>query len=270
MAVMNCQQVQKQLLATSGRRQLMAEARAHVDGCEQCRAWHDRLREIDESVSRDAKASLLNRFLTPPQPSASPMWQRVRITWPRAVAAAAAVLFLGLALSGVLKREHAPAGNSAQDELLARVVERNIALATAETVERRVEVLADLGNDLADGARSLAHVAPGSDLNALADMYVSVISGRRGLVAHADNLPAGESKKVLEPIARRLQSVSDLAEHRSGEVPPAAVEPLRRIAAAARAGRLALDDKIRVALDPRAREERIAQEAPPPGAKVKS
>lgn len=277
---MNCQHVQQRLLATSGRRTPTPDVLAHLETCPACRTWSERLNEIDATVSRlpvpdssAAKASLANRFLSPPAPSAPPIWKRVKLSWPKAIAAAAAVILLALAVSGVFNREPSRPAAAAPDELLAQVMKRHLELATADSLGKRVEVLAGLADDLDGQTRSLARVAQAEDLNTLADLYVSVVEGDRGLIKQTENLPAADQKKLLPPIAEKLRRTNELAASLSREgVPPAAAQPLKKIADAARQGHLDLQKRIieaRAGID-KSRDHNVVQEAPPPIGEGKS
>jgi hypothetical protein len=273
---MKCQQVRERLLATSGHRQLSADVAGHVESCALCRRWHDGLRDIDAGVSKlpvpdsgRAKLELIERFLSSPTAGTSPIWSKVRITWPRAAAALAASVLIALGFAGVFNREHRHGAAGAQDALLARVMDRNIALANAETVDVRVKILAELAGDLDEQTRLLAYTATGDDLNSLADLFKTVMQSDNGLLVRADELPAGERKNVLEPIAKQLLFISETADNKSREVPPPAIGALRAIAAAARDARLKIDHII-VAADGKVRIENLVQDAPPPRGKVKS
>jgi len=274
---MKCQQVRESLLATSGNRQLPAEAVVHVEGCEVCRRWHDGLRDIDAAVPRlpvpnsgKAKIELIERLLSPATASAKPIWSKVRIGWPRAVLAVAAAIVLALGFAGVFNREHPHRASVAENVLLARIMDRNIALASAETVDARVKILADLAGDLDEQTRTLAYTAGGDDLNSLADLFKTVIQSDNGLLVRADELPAGDRKSVLEPIEKKLFEISKTADNLSNHnVPPGAIAPLRKIAATARDARAKMDRMV-AANDGRIRVESLVQDAPPPRGKVKS
>src|SRR5579871_4658681 len=193
---MKCQQVRESLLATSGHRQLAAEVVAHVEGCDICRRWQDGLRDIDAAVpklpvpdSGKAKLELINRLLAPSISPATPIWTRLRISWQKAAVAVAVVVLLGLGFAGVFNREHPHGGDSPQDTLLARVMDRNLALANADTVNKRVKILADLAGDLDEHARTLAMSSGAEDLDSLAELFKSVLQNDNGLLVRADELP---------------------------------------------------------------------------------
>src|SRR5262249_58621866 len=130
------------------------------------------------------------------------------------------------------------------DALLARVVKHNVELSGTVSVDRKVEILRDMADDLDGHARSLAHVAQEKDLNELADLYDAVLRGDKGLVALADTM-GGDRRKVLEPIIAHLLEVTATADRMSREVPPSATASLQTIARAAREAHSTLSRKIR-------------------------
>ena len=276
---MKCQHVLQRLLATSGPRRLGDDVLAHLDECERCRKWADRLSEIDHAISQlavpdgsGAKAVLLQRFLEAPAPTAGSgwRWRDLRLSWAHVAAAVAALLVIGVTLSGMFQRGPQPGESSAPDPLLARVLDRHLELAAADTVERRVDVLEKLSQDLDEQARALSRVAPAEDLDELATMYVSVVSGDKGLVKRADDVPGVNRQKLLESLASRMREVANRADRQSGEVPPAAVAPLKKIAAAARDAQGTLGRKAREIAQQKAQAENLAQEVPPQPGEGKS
>jgi hypothetical protein len=261
---MKCKQVLQRLLATSGPRTVPAEVLAHLEGCERCRGWSTRLRQIDAAVpmlpvpdSGEAKAALVRKFLAPPTPLAEPVWtrRRLRVNWARVLVVSAAALMLILAVTGVFNRERSRAAATPQDALLARVLDRQLELANAGTTDKRVEALDHLAGELDAGALSLALVAARDDLDTLATLYVAVVSGEKGLVARADDVPLAVRKELLTKIVRRLKTVTDNADRTAREVPPDAVAALKRIAATARDAHDKLQRKIE--------EEKVAQDVTP-------
>src|SRR6185295_10141985 len=112
-------------------------------------------------------------------PVAEPVWapRRLRVNWPRVRVAAAAVGLFALAISGVFNREKPRAIANPQDELLAHVLDRQLELAKAGDVDKRVEALDHLAADLDGGALNLARVAERDDLDTLATLYASVLNG---------------------------------------------------------------------------------------------
>ena len=268
---MKCKHALQRLLATSGPRSVPAEVREHLEGCERCRCWATRLQEIDAAVpalpvpdSSGAKERLVRHFLAPAAAVAEPVWapRRLRVNWPRVLVAAAAVVLFALAVSGVFNREKPRTFAAPQDELLAHVLDRQLELAKAGDFDKRVEALDHLAADLDGGALSLARVAEREDLDTLANLYASVLSGEKGLVARAEFLPVTVRKELLTKIANRLKVVGDNADRTSRDVPPDAVAALKRIAATAREAQTKLLQKIN--------EDKVAQDVSPRTGESKS
>lgn len=278
---MKCKHVLQRLLATSGPRRLGDDVLAHLDGCERCRKWADRLTEIDHAVpqvavpdSGAAKAALMHRFLNEPAPvpGSSWRWRDLKISWAHVAAAVAALLLIGVMLNGMFQGGSGSREVAAADPLLKSVLDRHLELAAADSVEKRVDILEKLSNDLDEQTRTLARVAPAEDLDELANLYVTVVNGDKGLVKRADDVPGVNKQKLLESMASRMRDVANRADRMAGEVPPAAAPPLKKIAAAARdahgtLGRKAREEKL---AQDRIRNERLAQEAPPQRGEGKS
>lgn len=272
---MKCRQALQRMLATSGRRKLSPEVLAHVQGCRRCQRFKARLGVIDRAIpqlpvpdSQAAKADLIQQILAQPTTTVSPSWRvRFGITWQRSVIAAAALVLFVLLVSGVFNRERRPnQPPMPPDDFLAEMVERNVSLATAATPQKRVEELAILADRLEARTRNVARVASADDLNDLADLYSLVVQSDKGLVkragAVAEDLPAADKVKLIDPIAERLLRASQEAERMSGEVPPAAVASMKKIAATARQASQTLRQK--------AREEKLADGRMPPVGEGKS
>lgn len=278
---MKCRHVLQRLLATSGRRKLSPEALAHVAGCRRCQRWKARLGEIDRGVpqlpvpdSRAAKAQFIQQILAEPTTAVRPPWRvRYGVTWQRSVMAAAALVLFALLVSGVFNRERQPKQTAMPpDDFLAEIVERNVSLATAATPQKRIEELAILADRLEARTRNVARVAGTDDLNDLADLYAMVVSGDKGLVkragAVAEDMPAADKTKLIDPIAERLLRTSQEADRMSREVPPSAVASLQRIAAVAKQAHESLRKQQVVGAN--ARQEKLADGRTPPVGEGKS
>jgi hypothetical protein len=116
--------------------------------------------------------------------------------------------------------------------LLAKLMQRDLVLASARTSEERIRTLADLADDLHGETQVLAPLAPAKDLGALAQLYQEVV--KDGIVKQAQSLHGTERRRVLDPIAQRLALAGREAARWAGEVPADSGEPLRAMAAVAR------------------------------------
>jgi hypothetical protein len=250
---MKCRQIQKTLLATSGRRKLSSEVSAHVDACDDCRRWQDRLTEIDQAVkqirvptSATARSNFVQTLLSETAtPSSKWYHQLPGRPWQRVVVAACASVMLILVWSGALTRE-GPAGkreSDPADPLLATMMQRHNELATAPTTNMRLQTLTRLSEDLDSETRNVARIAGTEDLQALANLYEDVV--KKGIVVQADDVPADDRPKLLTEIADRLFRTSQAAELLAADVPPGSADPLRRISRIARDANTLLRTKAR-------------------------
>jgi hypothetical protein len=159
---------------------------------------------------------------------------------------AAAVLLAILGWWGVASWPESPVPaqpRPAYDPLLASVMQRDLQLARANSPRERIEILADLADDLRSATRILAQASAGEKLTALAQLYKQVILD--GIIQQAEALPAAERRQVLDPIAKRL-SRADREVKRLVERVPAEYTPvLDMIAAAAHEGNRRLHALLR-------------------------
>lgn len=265
---MNCEHMQRRLLAGDGLDQPPVEVQSHLAACPACQEWQRQWVHLEEQIpllpvpASAGKDELIQRILAmPPLPrgadcqSALPLTPRVEVpSWrgivnikdrgfrKLALACGLAAALVMFAIGSWIGRQGQPVVRPrkppAADPLVAKVMQRDLRLARARTPLQRVEALADLADDLHAEARALAHAVSADDLTAFADWYREVVG--MGLVKQAEvlakTLPAGERMRVLEPIASRLLRAGNDIEQLAGEVAPAAAEALRTMVAAARDG----------------------------------
>ena len=266
---MKCKQVQQRLLATSGRRKLPHDVVAHLDGCSHCQKWHTQLGLIDRSVrhlpvpdSSETKAALIAQFLEPVVPASRWSLQNTSVTWQRAlVGLAASLIVLAAAISLLRTNRRTQDSAAPTDQLLARVLDKNMQLAIESSPAKRLQTLEKIADDLDSETRTLALLARTEDLNELARMYDKVI--RDGLLRQAGNMSVEEKARDLPTMADRFFASSQRAEEAAKGVPPAVAGPLKSIANTARFA----TDTLRQAAAAAATEPRIkfAQDGPAPG-----
>lgn len=264
---MNCKTVQNDLLNASNPETPAAPVQYHLAVCPACRQFQHRLVLIERHVPMlpvwptGARDRLLGRLAKRPvRPSVDipPRgWALIRdrlwepLSRHRAIAAVlAASVALVLAGSLYLRFQdegppplvvHAPA---VADPLVANLLERDLQLAQARTLPEKINLLAEVAAMLHGETQHLIE-APGTpdvrtlaDLNELADQFCGVVED--GVVKRAADLPAGQRRKVLQPIAEQLAQASSEAETLARQRPPLRAV-LERMAHAAHRG----DDQLR-------------------------
>jgi hypothetical protein len=127
-----------------------------------------------------------------------------------------------------------PREKPATDPLLASLLQRDLRLATATSPRERIEILADMAQELQDAIRLLAQAAGGEPLEGMATLYDQVV--RDGIIKQAQALADNERRPILNPIADRLARTARSVERLAGKVPAEHSKPLHTIAAAAREG----------------------------------
>lgn len=263
---MNCQAVQNQVIALPDPRQLSAALRDHVVSCDACQAWARQAARLE---------TLLAQLPVPPAPaekkeamigdlmSADPVIQPMAVPASRPSYAVVAGRFLrqnptyagGLAAAvlvavGVAWYTNRPVESKPefverQDHpLLKKMVARNVAMAKAETPAGRLEVLGGMAEEIAGETRGVARVASPDELKHLAGWYDKVV--KDGLVQQAKQLPlnAAEKRRLLDPLAAKLNADAAEAEKLAGEAPPDAQPTLKRMATTARDGARELSNEL--------------------------
>ncbi len=264
---MNCDVVQRRLLSARDPRVVPSDVRAHLAYCESCRDWHDRLGLMEQGVRQlpvprsRRKGELLTALLHDEAPTATPAEMAPTVT--DAVAAtlpfpalhaprprpsrAAPRLAVGLAAAGVLLavgwwvlREHeaAPDGRPAapppRNPLLASLLRRDLRLATAGSPAERLEILADVADDLQGTVRTLAREAGAESLDDLVRLYQQVVQD--GIVRQAQAVPAAQRQRVVDPVADRLARTARLADRQADGADPAHAPFLHQLGTCAREG----------------------------------
>jgi hypothetical protein len=260
---MNCQAVQNKILAEPDPRRLPERIRQHVDGCAGCRAWAEqaaRLEALVEELPAPAapagkKAALVGRLtrgepiITRPAAAPAATRESRAVEFLRRNAAvigglAAAVLVALGAWALFPKNGPKPEPMAMPDDpFLRKMVERDVALARADTPARRLQVLGAMADDLAAQARGLARVASPDELRDLARWYDKVVG--EALVKQAAKMHDGrtlqpseknERAETLAALARRLEETAAETDRLLGSVPPDSKPALQKIATAARDG----------------------------------
>ena len=259
---MTCDVIQNRLLALPDLTRVPDDLRAHVDRCPGCRAFLAGAARLDGLLtglpvppSEDAKAAFLDRITAagpiirrvPTVPRFRSLRARVggAVGWkPAAGLAAAVAVGAGIWLTvGGTSDEKPSVAAAPRHPLLEKQVRHVVALARANTPPDRMRVWAAVAADLRDETRAVYKVAPADEMAALARMFDKTV--RQGIVPQADRLadhaiPAPDKRALLTDVEARLADVEAEASRLATQAPPQSVEPLKKIAAAARDGRLKL------------------------------
>lgn len=258
---MNCDRIQRQLLAARHPEQPSAEAAAHLAQCPACRLWQERLVGIERQIPQlliprsQAKRRLLRHILAGRGGEwESPQADRVACSHTQDGAASHSPTLplyhtLTLVAAGLLVAvggwwllRASPNPHTAlverqapvPDLLLARLSEGHLRLSQAQTPHARVAELARFVDHLHQHTQTLAGVADPATLQILARLYERLV--RDGIVRGAQAVARDQRRANLSPLAERLARLGDEAEQWVHEVPPSSAAPLRQIAAVARAG----------------------------------
>jgi hypothetical protein len=130
-----------------------------------------------------------------------------------------------------------PGAKPAPDPFLARLVQHEIKLAAATEAKAKVQVLADMADDLRD-TQDLAEAARVEDLDKMANLYEKVVS--QSLVNQAERVAETERAEILPAIADRLARAKEKARGLALVSSATYREPLFKIAAAANQGEMKL------------------------------
>lgn len=263
---MNCEVLQNRLLALPDLNGVPDDLRVHVDGCPACQTFLAGAKRLDELLARvpvpptseEAKAAFLDRVTQagpvigriPVVPRGGDTGRRLRgfldrVGGWKTVSGLAAAIMVG----GVWWFASGPRGSTPSEvaglrhELLNKEVKHLVALSGADTPPKRMVVWADVADDLRTETRSLYKVGQADEMDALARMFDKAV--RQGILHQADlldvhTMPAAERATLLRDVTARLADVEAEADRLAAQAPPQSVEPLKKIAAAARDGRLKL------------------------------
>jgi hypothetical protein len=260
---MNCERMQRRLLASEAADRPPGDVAAHLAECSTCQDWQRRLLQVEAEVSQlplpatQAPPALLKHFLHMPaktKPTAETHPVAVTNTlkigayratvkdrgrWKMSVAFATAAALVLLAFGAfVWQRDHrGPAveiPKPQRDALLASLTQHDLRLAAAQNPAERVLILSDIAYELHGKARVLVHTGAVNDLEKLAELYQKVVCD--GIIKQADQVPVAEREKVLVQIANGLNAARSEAAELAQLNPSTGGKALTRIASAADAG----------------------------------
>ena len=259
---MNCQVVQNKILALADPRLVPDSLREHVAACAECRAWAQQAARLETLIELlpapvapvSKKAALVDQ-LTRGEPiitrpvtvPAPPREARVAAFFQRnalVIGGLAAAVLVALGVWSVIPRPGPRPEVAAMpdDPFLRKMVDRDLALAKADSPDKRLQALGGMADDLAAQARSLARVASPDELRDLARWYDKVVSG--AIVKQADamrgvTLPPQEARAraaKLNALTKQLGETAAETDGLLGSVPPEAKAHLQKIVSTAREG----------------------------------
>ncbi len=263
---MNCATAQNQIIALPDPRQLSVALRDHVLSCDACRAWASQAARLEALLTQlsvppapaEKKEAMIGDLMSAdpviqpmPTPAARPSFATVAGRFLRQnatyVGGLAAAVLVAVGVAWYMNRpvQVTPEFVERQDHpLLKKMVARNVEMARAETPAKRLEVLGGMADEIAGETRGVARVASPAELIELANWYDKVV--KDGLVKQSKDLKdssAPERKRLLDPLAAKLNADADAAEKLAGEAPPDAQPTLKRMADTAREGARELKGK---------------------------
>jgi hypothetical protein len=254
---MNCEKCQRRLLASERPEEPAGELLGHLASCSACRDYQQQLLQLERALgglpvpsSVAAKERTMRQILSEPlvrqpvlpdQHHGGQLKDRGLRKMAVAFALAASLLIFALGWWSWPHDNHRAGQEVAHtpDPLGPRIKNRADRLAKASTPRERVEVLAELTQDLQDEGKALADNGEIDALKLLVKFHQDVVD--KWLVNHAQSLPAAERRQVLEPItSRMLRSVQTLRDKANGLASPEAKEQLDIMARVATDGDLRL------------------------------
>jgi hypothetical protein len=258
---MNCELVQRRLLAAEGPAQPAAEVRRHLAECPSCRAWHRRLVETEQQLPllpvppSERKDEVVQLILNSPQPADNVHTRNGYIPMPRfgptarerglrkaAVAIALAAALAVFALGWSIWPRSSPVTPKI-DPLDTFYRDRDEKLASAHTPQARVEVVTTLVDNYRGKALLLAQKDDATELANVAKFYTVLVT--EDLPNYAKTLPHDERKKFLEAVAEQLIHMDSDLDRTAAEVKGANRESLKQMAVVTRQCRDRLLDIMR-------------------------
>jgi hypothetical protein len=249
---MNCQTVQNKILALPDPRHIPAALLAHVAECPGCRVWAEQVARLESLLERlptptapsDKKSALIDR-LTTGRPLAVPArapfvtFLQRNATLVGALAASLLVAIGGWWVFSNKEGQTAEVPGTPKNPFLDKVVQRDVALAKADTSAKKLQILGELADDLSGEARALSRIASPEELQDVAKWFDRVV--KSGIIKQAEKIgpqamsPA-ELKAEFGRLTNKLGTAATEAEKVLGEVPPESKPALQRIVDTARDG----------------------------------
>lgn len=263
---MNCESLQRRLLALERPDRPPGEVRRHLDACASCRGWHEQLLSLENDVLAlpvpppTRKQSFLRRLRTGadlPQAMSLPIDRAVGFNKREqarrkiAIAVALAASLLIVTLAALFWKSSTPGdptpvnGNSHVSQttnresnkdktILDKRMSSEAAWRQARTPRERIHALDAVAREVESGALAIGRNGLAvEELNAQIDVYRELI--RELADRQAPLMDEKERRELIDPIARRLAEVDSTARRLAVRVPDAA-RSLRELAEIAAEG----------------------------------
>jgi cyclophilin family peptidyl-prolyl cis-trans isomerase len=220
---MNCELIQRRLLASDSPAQPSAETRRHLAECPACSAWHSRLVELEKQLPllpvppSERKAEVVRQILDAPEkaskrraPAYAPRLSFAELPRERGLRKVAVAMAMAASLAifalGLWVWQH-PVDTPKPDMLKAYREERDRRLTQAPTRQAKIEVLATLAEEHHRAALEMAQQGEVDKLANASKFYVELV--RDNLLDQARELvretPPGQRPEVLDVIAQQLE-----------------------------------------------------------------
>lgn len=266
---MNCQVIQNKILALPDPRVVPDQFREHMVGCAECQSWAKQAARLEALLEQlptplapaDKKDALIGNLVrgdaiitrpatAPVQPRESRVLVFLRHN-AAVIGGLAAAILVALGAWALFPRptKTEMAQPLPDDPFLRKIVQRDLALAKANTPAERLLILGGLADDLSLQARSLARVASRNELGDLARWYDQVV--KNAIVPQAENVPAlamvpaerAARDALLKSLVDKLNENAAEMDKLLGEVPPEAKPALQRMTESAREGQKKLQEE---------------------------
>jgi hypothetical protein len=254
---MNCHTAQRRLLGSERPDEPSAEVEGHLAACAACRAWQQRLAEVERLLpllpvpASAARGELVQRVLSGPLPPPAepapgppvpPLLSRPSLPTAPPKERGLRKLALAFALAAALGAfavgwwawpHEAPGLLPALDPVALQREERGRLLREAGAPREQVKLLTQMVRDLHAEVRE--HADDPDRLALAARVYAEVVG--QDLLAHAREVPAAERAEALAEVANSLGLAESEMERLAAGAPSERQRaPLRELAASARDG----------------------------------
>jgi hypothetical protein len=262
---MKCSVAQTRMLELERPDRPTPALRAHLANCSACREWFHTFLQMERNVPllpvppSTGRESFLRHLQT-----GEPLPGRNGTTTPSvskrigaarrergmqktalATGLAAGLVLLAVGLLAIQKPSPAVAAHD-PDPLVAKLLQRDLTLAKAQTPLARVNELQTLTDDLRSETETLAKASATTELAKVAGLYEKVM--REGIVKHARKVPA-EDREKLRDVAFLLDAAGRSARSLAAQHPDSSA-PLHQIETAAREAEVAVRDLLPKGVQP--------------------